>query len=254
MLIMGAHEMVTTGATAAGTVADTYEADSLVNGDPHDPIRTDDGSATFTVTGVASLDVDGIVLANHNLDAGITVDFGIFGPVVTPAIPPGGIRLNAWAQLTTPVAGADFTLSLSGNSTDVIIAAAIAGVFHAVQTLPASPTFQFKGYGIPHPGEFGGLAYAKGGESRSYGGRVLLYDTDAAVLLSCYRASEENSLPTVIVPKPEETDPTSPLYGAWVVTWDTFEPQPIQPADEGQEGLWGVNVLWREIARLKWPA
>lgn len=253
MLLMGTNAMVTAGdVTATGTVDTDFDPAWLVNGDLHRPVKVT-GDAALTVSGGQSVLANGIALVGHNLDAGVIADFGVFGSVVAPALPANGIQLNPFA-VGNDITATGFEFAVTGNSGPLYIGGAFVGAFSAVRALPPGPTFQFKGFGTPDPGEFAGLAYAKGGESRLYGGRVILTDTEVQVMLAAWRASEENSNPTIIVPFPDETNPLMPGYGAWAVIWDTFEPQPIQPADPGQEGLWGVNVLWRELTRYSWPA
>lgn len=243
MLIMGAHKMLR-AASVTGTVdGDSYDPDDLCNHDPHNPVKTPSGSASFTVTAVASLTgINGIALVNTNLDVSIVATFSGLDTVTALPVPENDIRLNPFKQLASPAGSVSgYTLSLSGNSADVTIGEAVAGIFEEVFPLPARPSSPYEGFGIMHPGEFGGMAYSKGGEARGFGGTGLVTDAEKVILESCYRASRENSLLTIIVPFDWADD-------AWAVIWDQFEAKPHS------DDQWEVTVVWREIARLRWPA
>ena len=251
MLIMSAHEMLTLNATVGDASpsqmdGDSYAAANLCDGDPHNPIRTTLGTFSFSVTGAAALvGINGLVVSHHNLDEGLSVNFSTLGDVEMPAVPENDIRLNG-VEILNPAAGstASTTVSLSGspaNSNPCVIGEVFAGIFREVRSLAVGATFQPISYGIQHPGEFGGMAYDKGGEARLFGGAVHLNDAAKAILDAAWRASKANSQPTVIVPDASVND-------AWVVTWETYDPQALHP------GIWRVEVVWREVARLRWPA
>ena len=258
MLIMSAHEMLTLNATVGDASpsqldGDSYDAANLCDGDPHNPIRTDGGTFSFGITGSAALSgITGLVVSHHNLDEGLTVGFSGLGNVTTLAVPENGIRLNPYAVVTASGAVSSTTVSLAGspgNSEDCVIGEVFAGIFREVLSLPYGSGFQFIGYGLPHPGEFGGMAYDKGGEARgAFGGTVYLDDDARAILLTAFRASRNNSRPTVIVPYYEAGDADATSPDAWVVTWEQYEERPLT------KDLWEVSVVWREVARLRWPA
>lgn len=242
MRIMAAHEMLDLGAGVSGTVdtAGQYVAGDLCDGDPHNPVRTTSTGASFTVTALASMSgINGLVVYNHNLDAGLSCSFSGLGTVVTPTVPPGRIRLNGVALITASGSVGGYNFSVAGNGAVVTIGGLAAGIFREVRTLPPGPSFPHSGYGIANSGEFGGMSKSRGAEARVYGGRVILADAAKAILDDAWRASDNNSLPTIVMPF--DTDPM-------VVTWDSYEPQPLE------DDMWGVNVSWREVTRFRWPA
>lgn len=243
MRIMGAHKMLQLGASVAGTVdGDTYDPDALCDGDPHNPVRTPDGTVNFTVTALAALSgINGLVLVNTNLAAGIVVTFSGLGTVTTLTVPENDIRLNPY-ELLDPAAGSvsGFTLTASAGIA-AVIGDAIAGIFEEIFPIGPGPSSPFEEFGIPHAGEFRGLAYSKGGEARGFGGTGLITGDEKAILDACWRASRDNSRPTVIIPYDWSDD-------AWVVLWDSYE---VKPYDET---FWELSVSWREPPRLRWPA
>src|SRR5262247_514883 len=124
---MAAHEMMTLGGSVSGSVDTTYIADDLVNGDLSETVRIDTGFVSLAVTG-SSQPVNALVVANHNLEGGLTVGFSRLGNVTTPAVPPGDIRYNGCAFITLTTVGST-TITLTTSSGPAIIGEAIAGLF-----------------------------------------------------------------------------------------------------------------------------
>ena len=243
MLIMGAHKMLTLGAAVTGTVdGPPYTAAALCDGDPHEPIRVADGVVDFDLVPVVSVDgVNGIVIANANLDEDAVVSFSDLGDVVGLPVPENGVRLNPYTLITPAVDGL-VAITVSGPLTaPAVIGEAIAGVFEEIFPVAGGPSSPFEGFGIDHPGEFRGLAYERGAEARGFGGTGLVTAAEKAILDSCWRASRENSRPTVIVPFAWSDD-------AWLVLWEQYEARPFD------DDRWEVSVSWRELPRYRWPA
>lgn len=243
MWIMAAHEMLTLGATVVGDVDDTYTPGDLCDGDTSSPIRVDDGNVSLAITGLAAQPVNGLVLANHNLDAGVVATFSGIGSVTAPPVPPGRIRFNAHALLEAPVTVGATTLTLAAGG-PVFIGEAIAGLYREVWTLPPESDHPHQGFAILPSGEYPMLGYSKGAQARRFGGSVWLTDFDYAILRDAYLASEESSLPTVIIPFPDE-----PSLDPWVVVWETWNPKPGPVPD-----TWLCEATWSETPpRYRWP-
>lgn len=244
MLIMGAHHMLNEGATVVGanTAAGYFDAD-LVNGEPHDIVRTDSGSFSVDISRMPGLSlIDALVLGYHNLDAGLVVTFSGLGTVTTLSVPENDIRLNPYTRLVSPSGLVTaVTVAASGNSEDCQLGAIYIGRFAEIHPVAGGPQFSMLGFGIPHPGEFGGRGYAKGGEARRFGGTGWVTDAEKQVLDACWRASRENSRPTIIVPYDWSDD-------AWDVNWESYDPRPHQ--DDGYE----VSIVWAEVSRVSLPA
>lgn len=241
MLIMAAHEMVSLNATVAGTVdGDTYDPNSLCNEDPHEPIRTPTGSVSFAVTGVlGSMNCTGLLVCLHSLTAGVVATFSGLGTVTAPTVPPGGIRVNGWSQIAA-TAASGFTFSLT-DSGPVTIGFVAAGIWRQLRAMPTDTAFPRSMITIANGGEFGGIGYDKGAEARACGGTLVVDDAMKAILDAAFAASQNNSKPTALVPDDRVND-------VWLVTWDSYAPRPLK------DNVWRVDVVWREIARLRWPA
>ena len=250
MRFMSPHLMMTLGASVSGTVDSDYDANWLCDGDPSFPIRTTT-SASYTITGSSTADIDGIVVANHNLDAGTNVVFssGLTATVVADDVPPNDIRLNAFATIT-PATASGCTLTITGHSGPIVIGEVLIGQFQEMRTLPPSSNLSMVPFEVPNAGEFGGLSQDRGAESRVFGGTVYVDEATKGLLDDWYRACRNNSLPSVIVPI-EATALISPgpLVEAWVVKWITYSPRPYLVA----LGQWEVEVAWQELPRYRWP-
>lgn len=239
MLIMGAHEIRTLGAAVIASVDATYTAGDLCDGDPSTPIRVAGGSVSAALT-FTSGSINGLVVANTNLDAAASVAFSGLGTVTMPPVPAGNIRLNGVEFLSSPATASSTTVATTAGG-PAIIGEVLAGLFREIRTLPPRPDHAHRAFQIVQDGEYTGLSYSKGAVSRSFGGSVYLDDASYQIVQDAFDASEQNSKPTVIVPLCDAND-------AWLVTWTTYNPRPIQP------DLWLVDVQWQELPRYRWPA
>lgn len=233
------------GAAVTGTVDDTYDENDVCDGDPSIPIRVASGTVSLALTFAAGGRVNGLIVANHNLPSGESVDFSGLGTVTMPTVPPGDIRLNG-LELITPTTVSSTTVSLSGPS-PTIIGEVIAGLFREVRTLPPRADFAHRPIQILNSGEYGGLSYSKGAVVRTLGGSILLNDEMHAILQDAFDASRQNSLPTAIAPF------CSGINDVLLVTWQTYNPHPLQ-IDGSSEAAWSVDVVWQELPRYRWPA
>lgn len=244
MYLMGAHKMRSLGAAVSASVDATYTAGDLCDGDPSTPIRVAGGSLSAALA-FGSGTINGLILANHNLNEGETGSFSGLGTVTAPAVPPGDIRLNAMTLLTSPVTAGSTTLTIATGSPahPIVIGEAIVGLFEDVWTLPPGSDHEHRGFSVLADGEYPRLAYSKGAQARRFGGTVFLTDAEYLIVRDAYLASEENSLPTAIVPFPEEA-----ALDVWLVTWETFSAKPVLV------DAWEVNVVWQELSRYRWPS
>ena len=244
MLIMGAHAMRTLGCAVTASVDATYTDDDLCDGDPSTPVRVAGGSLSAALT-FTSGSIDGLIVANHNLDAGDSVGFSGLGTVTAPTVPNSLIRMNALTVLSSPTTVSSTTVTAS-TSGALVIGEVIAGLFSQIRTLPRRPDLPHRPFQIMPSGEYTGMAYTKGAIARSIGGSVYLDDTMKDVMQEAFDASWENSRPTVIVPFCAAGTPGT-YVDPWIVTWTTYNPHPIWP------NLWQVDVVWQELPRYRWP-
>ena len=245
MLIMGAHQMRTLGCAVSASVDATYVDDDLCDGDPSTPVRVAGGSLSAALT-FTSGSIDGLIVANHNLDAGVSVSFSGLGTVTTPAVPQNAIRMNGLTVLASPTSVGSTTVTATTAGGPLVIGEVIAGLFSDVRTLPRRPDLPHRPFQILPNAEYNGLAYSKGAVARAIGGSVYLDDTMKDIVQDAFDASHENSRPTVIVPFCDDRTPNS-FSDPWVVTWTTYNPHPIWP------NLWQVDIVWQELPRYRWP-
>ncbi len=254
MKFMSPHLMMTLGASVSGTVdGDSYDANWLCDGDPSFPIKTTSGSASFTITGTSTSGINGVVVANHNLDEGASITFGggVSASLLAPAVPANDIRVNAWDTITSTSASG-CTFAVSGNSNPVIVGEVLVGVFQEMRTLPPNPDAPMRPFQVPFSGEYGGMAYDRGAEARSLSGTVYVRHSTKILVDEWYRACRNNSRPSVIVPfEHEVASPGSPSgdtdQDAWVVLWDVYNPRPYV------RDYWALQVGWTELPRYRWP-
>lgn len=252
MRFMSPHLMMTLGASVSGTVdGASYDANWLCDGDPSFPIRTPTGSASFTISGTSTAGINGVVVANHNLDenVAITVAGGVSASLLAPEVPANDIRVNAWDEIT-PTTASGCTLSISGNSQPVIIGEFFVGVFQTMRTLPPGTESQMRMFQVPHAGEYFGMSYDRGAESRSIGGTVYVEHSTKVLVDEWYRACRNNSRPSVIVPFEHPTlgSPGGDTdQDAWVVLWANYNPRPYV------RDIWALEVEWTELPRFRWP-
>lgn len=250
---MSPHLMMTLGASVSGSVdGDSYDANWLCDGDLSFPIKTTSGSASFTITGTSVSGINGVVVANHNLDEGASISFsgGVTASILAPEVPPNDIRLNAWDEIT-PVSASGCSFSVSGNSAPVIVGEVLVGQFQTIRLLPPGSDSDMRMFQVPYSGEYGGLSYDRGAESRSLSGTVYVRHSEKILVDAWFRACRNNSLPSVIIPF-EHPDVASPGSGdtdqdAWVVIWDGYNPRPYV------KDIWALQLGWTELPRYRWP-
>lgn len=245
MWILGAHKMMTLGAAVTGSVDATYDEDDLCDGYSDTPVRVDGGSLSLAITGTSQL-INWLGIINHNLPTAASAAFSGLGTVVTPAVPPGNIRYNG-GQFITPTTAGSTTLTISTGS-PIIVGEAIAGLMQEIWTLPPEVDHDHRGFAILPDAEYPTLGYSKRAQQRRFGGSVWLTDADFLILRDCYLAAEENSLPTVIIPIPDEGGtPALPIHDPWLVIWESFNPRPGPVFN-----TWLVDVTWQELPRYRW--
>ena len=245
---MSPHLMASLGgsvAMSAGAIATSYDADDLVDGDPLNPVLTTNGTATFSVTGSSIVGVNGAVIVNHDLTAGINAVLGgsLSGTIVTPPVPPGFVRRNGHL-LFTPVTAANATLAITGYPSPFRIGEFIYGKFQEILAMPPESNLEMLPYEVPPGGEYGGLSQSLGARSRRYGGTIYVDDVTAGIINDWYEACDNNSLSSIIIPFPQRD--------AWCVKWVTYSPKPVT-VDLGSMAAWKIDLEWEELPRLRWP-
>lgn len=132
-------------ATVSTSGVDTdYTADWLCDTRPNRPVRWTSGGMSATIPATLGA-VDVIVVGNHNLDAGltITVSGDVHLTFTVPSLPPDGVPLNPFTLVGSPSSADSITISVSGNSEDVIIGEIAIGALETIG-LPLLDTIEFE--------------------------------------------------------------------------------------------------------------
>jgi hypothetical protein len=239
MRYMSPHEMPLYGATVGGSVDPDFDPNTLCNGDPHDPVFNAGGLSLSAAGPISVAGVTGAALINHSLATGqaATLSGSVSTTLIGPRVPPGGIRLNPWAAFG-PVTAQNVSVSTGASW----IGELVVGVWRTIRSLPPGSEFRMLPFMTPNPGEFIGVADNKGGESRVYGGTIYLDDAQKEAMDDWWRASANNSLPSIIVPFENQQD-------AMAVIWQTYAPSPFETR-LSSEVAWRVSATWQEITRF----
>jgi hypothetical protein len=248
MRFLSPHKMALLGGgvtITGGTLEVSYEATDLVDGDPSFPVKMTGGTLGATITGTSQT-VNGVVVVQSNLDAGTAVGFsgGFTAAVVMPPVPPNEIRLNGYVEVA-PMTASGCAVSIAGHATPIIVGEILAGEFQELRTLPPDSKLEMVPFEVPYEGEYGGLSQDRFAEARAYGGSIYVTNTMKKLVDDWWRASRNNSLPSVIVPFPDEDD------GVWVVVWTQYAPSPVEVTDTSS-AAWRLDVEWRELPRYRW--
>jgi len=230
---------------AAGAIAASYDAVDLCDGDPLNPVLTTNGTATFSVTGTSVAGVNGAVVINHDLTAGINLVLGgdLSGTIVTPTVPPGLVRKNG-ILLFSPVTAANATLAVSGYGSAFRLGDFAYGKFQDIRAMPPESNLEQLPYEVKPGGEYGGLSQSLGARARKYGGTIYVDDATAALIDDWFDACDNNSKYSVIIPFPSR-DP-------WCVIWTQYSPKPVA-VDLSESAAWKIDLEWEELPRLRWP-
>jgi hypothetical protein len=119
----------TNGAVAdtVGTTDTDYQNEWLVDGRTGRPVRGQASTMTWTITKTAGY-VDGIIVANHNIDAAtITIGGTISTTITVPTARLNSIPFNPFTIVTPSASCSSMSVGVSGNSVDVVIGEVLAG-------------------------------------------------------------------------------------------------------------------------------
>jgi hypothetical protein len=233
-----------TAANTAGSVnaAGGYIVDYVGDSDPWRPTMWTTTSAGASITGSAT-SINAVVLANTNLDGGLTVTVGgVASSFTTPTARPNGVPWNGFSRGVT-VSATSISFSVSGNSAAVRVGEFIGvlletfprggllandiGYGHSDRRLPSTAPI------LPRN------RYRRGIAGRLFSSSVLCNDyDDADDMMAWYEAQREGSLFSVFVPNSDVND-------AWLVA--LAEPQITYDG-----GYYRVQLTMEEYPRPRW--
>jgi hypothetical protein len=247
-------------AVAASIATDTdHDLSWLTDGRPAFPLRLQGGSATITLTKAAG-EVTLVLVGHHLLDAGLTITIAgdRAGSVVIPAYAVNGIPFNAFALVESAgYADVDtLTLTITGNSTDILIGEVMAGEFDVLEPSFRLDDLQFsidKYLNTQSSNPLSGIPpYSERAESRSLSGSLYAASTqDLGPLLEdvldWWRSEDAFPYPVPSVLITDEGDPTSAKLVRFA-SKPTWREVPVAGADP----YYLIQLSFVEYPRTRW--
>lgn len=235
------------------TPDDDYELDWLTDGRPGFPLRVASGGGAINLAKAAG-EVNVVAICHHLLDAGLSVALSgdIADSIVIPAYPPNGVPLNAWKLVTagSPTEVDSLTLTISGNSTDIVIGEVVAGF--ALVLDPSlkldSARFGVRRYlNAPSGNELSGIpSYSEGARSRTLTGSGYYDAATLQDILDWFDSQDAYPYPVPSLLIPDSDDDTD----ARLVT--LAEPSYTRVGPIGSEVEYLVDLTFNEYPRTRW--
>lgn len=232
--------------TAAGVDPD-YSKEWLVDGRPGFPCRFTTGAATILLAKAAA-QVNLVAVCHHLLDAALSIAISgdLSGAVVIPAYPPNGVPMNAYKEFT-PAAVNDLTLTMSGNSSGVLIGEIIAG-----EALILDPSLRIEGSSFGHRRyvdesdvALSGIPpYSDGARARLLQGSQVYSAAQYQLILDWFDAQDAYAYPVPSLLIPDSDDPSD----ARLVT--LLPPTASQVQADPDRYL--VELSFTEYPRTRW--
>ena len=209
MKFMRPDENMVLYGSVSGGAATGYEDDWLVDGRPGRPAKEANGSpggVSWAITGLTSKEVGVVVVANHNLQAGLVITVtgggGLSASVTTPAARANGIPFNAWAETVTPVSTNTITVTIPPNSTDIIVGEVLAGKLRSVDPgIVMGDTWEYSASSELPDGQFSSLAgYDDGVVQRAVSGSIVAPQATKDLLEEWWESTRGDTRPSVLIP------------------------------------------------------
>lgn len=254
-----------------GTVSDgsptdgdpDHELSWLVDGRPGFPLRLNSSTNAISIQNPdGGIDINLVAICHHLLDAGLTVTIsgGAFGTIQIPAYPVNGVPFNAWDTVSagspapppgSPDSIVTLTITITGNTGDIVIGELIAGEALALEPSLRIDTANF---GLrtfvngPSQNALSGIPpYSERAEARAIRGSQYYSQAMLDAILDWYRAQDAFPYPVpslLILDSDDATD-------ARLVTFAS-EPRWTRAGPEGSEIEFLVEVDFNEYPRTRW--
>ena len=229
-----------TGNVSGTAVDDEYNINWLTDGRGSFPILVDGNSGSWTVVNTAAL-IDTVAICNHRVKVDVAVSGGISGTILPAVAEVQDILLNPFLRVAAPASTSSLTISISGNSEDIIIGELVAGPLQTIR-LPfwEDESMEERDFSNASDDDNGIPPYDEGEEGRIWTGRQIYTTAELTILRNWRKAQRGASLPSLIIPELAVND-------AWlgrieIVGWS--------PA--GGAGLWRVEFRIIEYKRSRW--
>jgi len=257
MYIVRADRIWSYGASVSpSTLSATYVAAWLCDGRTR-PIRSVNGSFNATIThqgASAAQPVNCVILSHTNFDEGLNVSIGgdimpqtFVSPAATPPddipysgvlFPSGGFSVTSW------------TLAMSGNSKDIIIGEAVAGLADYLKL----PVFRSDADGIrdftrPMDMDLASIwPYdPKHGGRQPFKGRWLMSEVEYQEMVDVFLAQRNGTRPMFLIPDENVNDARMVFMSA--PRFSGYE----RPDSDPNFRLRFVDLEFAEVPRHRWP-
>lgn len=229
-----------------------HELSWLVDGRVGFPLRLTVGTGVITISGTAGA-VNLVAVCHHLLDAALHVVLGgdLAGSIIIPDYPENGVPFNAWilTDVGSPDTVDSITLSITGNSTDILIGEVFAGQALALEPSLKLDDAQFSiqsfrnSTGTPLSGI---PPYTEGAEARPVSGSQYYPQAGLDAILAWWRSQDASAylLPSLLIlDSDDDTD-------ARVVTLQNVSWSRVGPVGSDTEYL--VRIDFLEYPRTRW--
>lgn len=234
-------EFATAGAVVTGTASDsTYVLGWLCDGRANRPARATVGTVSWTAT-FASAEVGAVVVACHNIDAGLTIGLGGAGSTTSPSARQNQTPYNAVKVLTTPSAMTTLGLSVTSNSHPVIVGELIGGklrYFPRCGPMLAGLSGEYldnsngvEALSVP--------SYDNGESGRAWSFAVAGTRTELDDMFAWYESQRNASKFSVFIPDITIND--APLVKLQPPRWTLIV-----------QGIYRIEINLKEVTRVRW--
>lgn len=239
--------------STGGATDPDHQLSWLVDGRPGFPLRITGGTAAIQITKAAA-GVNVVAICHHLLDPLLSVALSgdITDALIIPAYPPNGVPYNAWKRVSagSPPSVNDLTLTITGNSGDILIGEVIAG-----EALVLDPSLQIESarfgvrryLGASSGNELSGIPpYSEGARSRPLSGSQHYDTATLQAILDWFDSQDAYPYPVPSLLMVDSDDPND----ARLVTLQ--EPRYSQVGPEGSDVQWLVELEFTEYPRTRW--
>lgn len=234
-------DMIGLQGTGLGASAPTYNINWICDGLPGRPVRAPGYNVTWSATGPAAKPLKLITLVNTNLDVGLSVAAPPMG-TMPPVLGAGRVPLNPFLyNATFSGTYTIFSVIVPTNSQHVIAGQLMGGNAKTLERpLQPGATRTWQTFNRQPDPQMGNVAiYRVDKYARVLTGSTTMTQAGLDALQAWYDSTNDNELPSIIVPDPSIND-------AWCVKFGPFAWRKQSPS------LYTVDLTFVEIPRARW--
>lgn len=249
--------------TVSGPTSDPdHELSWLVDGRHGFPLRVAGGSAAIQIAFGSSAPLTVVAICHHLLDAGLVIPItgDVTGSLTIPDYPPNGVPLNAWGIVSGSSPMNDFTLTIAGNSGDVVIGEVVAGDADVLEPSLRLDSAQFgvRRYLNSGQPELSGIPpYSERARSRTLRGSQFYDAEQLQDILDWFDSQDGFPYPVPSLLIPDSDDPTDArlvtlLEPRWTQVVAGADPRFAGSPATTDQPLYLVELEFLEYPRGRW--